>query len=346
MAFTGEDLSNFDNALKTFQLPDVARDIDDRVPFYKTIMGSAGEKPTGGKSLTATWAAETAANLGWGPLTEDGDFATPRKGTYKNYSLSPAHLNAGFEHSGHLAASGFSDKYAWIYAEAERFANDTKSTVTRLVGILIMLDGTANLGTILSISTNTITMDTGQIMNALLGMRLTIRDTASGGSEQLTSSQPASGTVTDSDFVNNKFTITDATGAAAGDTIAIYEFYGATLPNALRNIISNTGTFQNINRATAGNKFATSPVRSDTGALGDSMLIQTAHDVLKTSPDNKPNTSWLCVQDFDSNRWYYLTKQDQVRYTAGEKKIMGGYSGVGLSTGGAGEVTLAADPRA
>lgn len=348
MAFTGEDLANFDNALKTFQYQEVIRDIDDRVPLYKTIKGRASGRPTGGKSLTTTWEALTGANLGWGPLTEAGDLATPRKGIYKNYSLSPAHLNCGFEYSGHLAASGYSDKYAWIYAEAENFANETKLTVTRLVGILIMLDGTANIGTVLSVSTNTITMDTGQIMNILLGMRLTIRDAASAGSELLSGAQPASGTVTDTDYPNNKFTITDAsTGSSlVGGYIAIYEFYGATLPNALRNIVSGTGTFQGIPRATAGNKFAVSQVRTDTGALGDNMLIQTAHDVLKMSPDNSPTSGWLAIQDYDSQRWYYLTKQDQVRYTAGEKKITGGYSGVGLSLGGGGEVVLTADPRA
>jgi len=288
MAFTGEDLANFDNALKTFQYQEVIRDIDDRIPAYKTIKGRVGNRPTGGKSLTCTWSAQTARNLGWGPLTENGDFAAARKGTYKNYSLSPAHLNAGFEYSGHLAASGFSDKYAWILAEAEQFANETKMTMTLLCGILIMLDGTANLGTVLSISTNTITMDTGQINNVELGMRLTIRDVASGGSEQLTSAQPASGTVTDVDKPNNKFTVADATGAAAGDVIAIYEFYGATLPNGLRNIISDSGTFQGINRATPGNKFAVSFVRTDTGALTDDLLIKTTHDVLKFAPDDSP----------------------------------------------------------
>ena len=350
MAFTGEDLADFDNALKTFQPQEVVRDIDNRVPLYKTIKGAASGRPTGGKSLTANWMVETGANLGWDDLTEGGDFATPRKGIYKNYSLSCAHMSFAFEVSGHLQASGYSDKYAWIAAESERFMDQTKDTVTRLVGILIMLDGTANLGTILSIATNTITLDTGQILNVLLGMRLTIRDTASGGTEQLTGAQPAAGQVSDPDYPGNAFTIGDATGAAAGDYVAIYEFYGATLPNGIRNIVAATGTFQGINRASAGNKFAVSQVRSDTGAFGDNMLIRTAHEVLKMSPDKDPTKGWLAIMDFDSQRWYYLTKQDQVRFQGGGgqggQKIVGGYAGVGLSLGGGGEVMLTADERA
>ena len=346
MAFTGEDLSNFDLALKYFYpTVDVVSDIDNRVPFLKTIEGRP-ERPTAGKSLTATWAAQTGRNLGWDDLTENGDFATPRKGTYKNWSLSPAHVNAGFEVSGHLEAAGTRKDANFFEELADKFAMETKKTVTLLLGILIMLDGTANIGTILSIATHTITMDTGNIANVELGMRLTIRDTASGGSEQLTSSQPASGTVTSVDKPNNKFTVTDATGAAAGDVIAIYEFYGATLPNGIRNMIGNSGTFQGLNRATAGNEFASSPIRSDTGAYGDSMLIQTAHDVLKFSVDSDPSADWLAITDFDSTRWFYLTKQDQVRYTSDTKKIIGGYDTVGLSTGGGGTVNLTADPRA
>lgn len=346
MAFTGEDLSNFDLALKTFFYDETISDIPNRVPFFKTVKGRMNERPTGGRSLTATWHVETASNLGWGPLTEAGDFATPRKGTQKNYSLSPAHLNCGFEFSGHLESAGKRKDMNFFYELGEKFSNDTKKTVTRLLGILVMLDGTANLGTVLSIAGNVVTMDTGAIANILLSMRLTFRDLASGGTEQLTSAQPASGTVTDVDEPNNKFTVTDIAGATAGDVIAIYEFYGSTLANALRNIVSDTGTYMGQNRATAGNKFAVSYVKSDTGAIGDAMLIETAHKVMQFSREEDPTSDWLAVTDFQTTRWYYLSKMDQVRYTAGEKKIVGGYDGVAISTGGGGTFVLGADPRA
>lgn len=346
MAFTGEDLSNFDLALKTYYVQTVVRDISDKVPFLKTIDGK-DERPTGGRSRTATWEVESAANLGWAALSEAGDFATPRKGTYKNYSLSVADLNVGFEISGHLETAGVTKDMNFFMQLGEKFANETKKTMTRLLGILVMLDGTANIGTVLSVATNTITLDTGNINNILLTMRLTIRNAASGGAEQLSNgNQPTDGTVTDVDEYNNAFTINNATGAAAGHTIAIYEFYGSTLPNGLRNMIGNTGTFQGINRATAGNKFAVSPVVTDTGVYGDSMLIKAAHNVLKFSRDDDPSADWLAITHHDDTRWYYLTKQDQVRYTAGDKKIIGGYDGVGLSTGGGGTVVLTADTRA
>lgn len=347
MAFTGEDLSNFDLALKTFYVDEVIRDIPDFVPFLKTIRGRTKDRPTGGRSRTATWEVETAANLSWGPLTEAGDFAAPRKGTYKNYSLSLADMSFGFEFSGHLESAGTRKDMNFFMELGEKFANDTKKTVTRLLGILIMLDGTAVLGTIGALpGSNVVTMDTGNINNILLGMRLTIRDLASGGTEQLTSAQPASGTVTNVNEVSNQFTVTDISGAAVGDFIAIYEFYGATLPNALRNVVSNTGTFQGIVRTTAGNTFASSPVTTDTSAYGDSMLIGAAHNVLKFSREEDPTADWLAITDFDSTKWYYLTKMDQVRYTGDQKKIVGGYDTVGISTGGGGTVNLTADKRA
>lgn len=346
MAFTGEDLSNFDLALKTFYDDEIVDDVPDGVQFLKTIKGRMKDRPTGGRSRTATWEVETAANLSWGPLTEGGDFSAARKGTYKNYSLSLADMSFGCEFSGHLESAGTRKDMNFFMALGEKFANDTKETVTRLLGILIMLDGTANLGTVLSISSNTITLDTGNINNILLTMRLTFRNLASGGAEQLSSAQPAAGTVTNVDEYNNAFTINDVTGAAVGNFIAIAEFYGSTLPNALRNIVSDTGTFQGINRATAGNTFAKAPVTTDTGPYGDSMLIGACHKVLKFSREKDPSADWLAITDHDSTKWYFMTKIDQVRFQAGDKKIVGGYDVVGLSTGGGGTVNLTADKHA
>lgn len=343
---SAETLSTFDLALKTFFVQEVVDDIPYRVPFFKTISGSMKDRPTGGRSLTATWAVETGANLGWDTLSEGGDLAVSRTGTRKNYSLSVAHMSFATEFTGHLEASGVKKDMTFFYDVAEKFTNDTKKVVTMLMGILVMLDGTANLGTILSIATtNTFTLDTGQIHNFLLTMRLTVRDTASGGSEQLTSAQPASGTITSVEEPQNRFTVADGTGAAAGDTLALYEFYGATLPNAIRNIIAETGTFQGQNRATAGLEFARGRVRTDTGALTDDLIIRTAHDVMKMTRDTNPTAEWVALTDFDSERWLYLTKSDQVRYTANEK-IVGGYKGVAVSTGGNGTLTLATDQRA
>jgi hypothetical protein len=342
---SAETLSTFDLALKTFFVQEVVDDIPYRVPFFKTISGSMKDRPTGGRSLTATWAVETGANLGWDTLTESGDLAVSRTGTRKNYSLSVAHMSFSTEFSGHLEASGTRRDMTFFYDVAEKFTNDTKKVVTMLMGILVMLDGTANLGTILSVSTNTITLDTGQIHNFLLTMRLTVRDTASGGTEQLSSAQPASGTITSVEEPQNRFTIADATGAVAGDFLALYEFYGAVLPNAIRNIISETGTFQGQNRATAGLEFARGRVRTDTGPLTDDLIIRTAHDVMKMTRDTDPTADWVALTDFDSERWLYLTKSDQVRYTANEK-IVGGYKGVAVSTGGNGTLTLATDQRA
>lgn len=347
MAFTGEDLSNFNLALKTFYVDETIDDVPNGVKFLKTIRGRMNERPAAGQSITATWAAQTAENLGWGALTEDGDFATPRKGTYKNYSLSVAHLNCGFEFSGHLEAAGTRKDANFFMQLGEKFANDTKKSITLLMGILVTLDGTAVLGTVLSVSSNTITMDTGQIHNITLGMRLTIRSAATAGSELLSGSQPSSGTVTSVDEPNNKFTITSAaTGSSlVGGYIAIYELYDTTLPNAIRNIVGTTGTFQGLNRATAGNELAKGSVRADTGAIGDNMLIQAAHDVLKMTR-NESNPDWLAITDFDTTRWYYMTKADQVRWTADQKKIIGGYDSIAISTGGGGTVNLAADQRA
>lgn len=344
MSITGDTLTTFTYALKVFQRDKLVSDIPNNVAFYKMIQGNINRQPVGGRSLTANWAVHQARNLGWGPLSEGGDFATPRTNSYVAYSLSLAHMNIGFEFTGHLEAAGGKPDYAWIVNQSEQFAKDTKDAVTRLMAILLMLDGTANLGTISAVSTNIITLATGQIAHFELGMRLTIRDTASGGTEQLTSAQPASGTITDVDYANNAFTVADAAGAVAGDVVALYEFYGATLPNGLRNIVGNTGTFQGVNRATAGNKFASSWIRNVTVPLTDNLLIQTAHDVDKFSRNAK-HIGDIMLTDKDSERWYYLSKADQVRFN-GETKILGGYEAVGVAIGAGGKRWLMADANA
>lgn len=344
MAITGDTLTTFTYALKVFQRDKLVSDIPNNVAFFKMIQGNVNRQPVGGRSLTATWAVHQQRNLGWGPLTEGGDFATPRTNNFAAYSLALAHMNIGFEFTGHLEAAGSRPDYAWVVNQAEQFAKDTKDAVTRLMAILLMLDGTANLGTISAVSTNTITLATGQIAHFEIGMRLTIRDTASGGSEQLTSAQPASGTITDVDYQENKFTIADAAGAVAGDVIALYEFYGTTLPNGLRNIVSNTGTFQGVNRATAGNKFANAWLKSTTVPLTDNLLIETAHYVDKFSRNAK-HIGDIMLTDKDSERWYYLSKTDQVRYS-GETKMLGGYEAMGVAIGAGGKRWLMADPNA
>lgn len=344
MAVTGDTLTTFNLALKTYQRPKLHKAIPGAVAMLALIQGSADRHPVGGRSLTATWAVHQKRNLGWGPLSDGGDLAAARTNTFQNYSLSVAHMNMGFEFTGHLEAAGSQPDFAWVMNQAETWAKDTKDAVARLMGILLMLDGTANLGTISSISTNTITLATGQINHFELDMRLTVRDTASGGSEQLTSAQPASGTVTDVDHASNAFTIADATGAAAGDVIALYEFYGSTLPNGLRNIFSTTGTFQGVNRATAGNKFAQAFVKTATGALTDNLLIESAHLVDKFAWEDT-HVGDVMLTDLDSERWYYLSKADQVRYQ-GETKIMGGYEATGVAIGAGGKRWLMADKNA
>lgn len=343
MAVTGDTLTTANLGLKTFFRKKLIRDIPDEVPFFTAIKDKTKNVTVGGRSLQATWAIETQRGSGYNVFSEGGDLATPRAMAFANYTQTLAHYSVGFEFTGHLEAAGKSDPYTYIGGILMKLTDETKRTMTRLLGISVMNDGTAVLGQITAISTNVLTIGSTQIAWFEPGMFLTVRDTTTSGSEQLTSAQPASGKITAVDYANSTVEIADATGASVNDYVAIYGLYDQTLIQGIRSLVDNSGTVQGVDRSTAGNEFAESWELAAGGAAISESLIQQLNDLIfKFSRHKKAPKYYLT--DADSVRWAFLSLVGRQRY-ADTDGMVGGYETVKFHTGD-GPRELIKDPNA
>ncbi|MGB1226158.1 MAG: hypothetical protein ACPHCN_18725, partial [Mycobacterium sp.] len=325
MAYAGDTLTIYGDALKTYERDELIRNIPDRVRFLKTLKGNGKKLTIGGKALTVTWATKTGRGWGMNALGEGGDYAAEGTASFDAYTASLAHYSYTGAVSGHLQAAGGKPDFSF----AARAAMETREEVSRMaekhLGISIMLDGTAVLGQISNVSSDTLTITGANMGWFEKNMRLTVRDSASGGSEQLTSAQPASGTITAVDKVGNTITVADATGAAANDYVAWYGLYGQTVIQGIQSLNDSSGTVQGVNRATAGNEHAQAWEQSGAGAaLSETMVLELNDTVWKHAPGEDDVYPDVFLTDTDSARWLAASMAGRHRFSD-QTKMVGGY---------------------
>ncbi|TFG48514.1 MAG: hypothetical protein E4H38_06365, partial [Gemmatimonadales bacterium] len=237
-----------------------------------TMIRNKGKKRTvGGSSFQAVWASNVTRGMGSSALdTEGGDLAAGIADKADNYTLGVSQSSFSFEVSGKLLSAARKKGPKFFKNLMDEKMKNTLDNVQFFIAIHMFGDGTGNIGTINAVSGTTngyITMNAPGIRWFRRGMRITVRDTATSGSEQLTN-QVASvaGEIVDEDRENDRIYCRDVAGAAANDYVALFNHYGATAPNGLKNIVSTTGTFQNIDRTAVGGFYAKAWV-TDRGAV-------------------------------------------------------------------------------
>lgn len=332
MAITGDLLSSANLGLKTYFRKKLCRDIPDNIPFFSIVKDKSQQLTFGGRSLQATWAIETARGWGLGSHGDGGDFTDARPMQFENYVAELAHYHWTTEFTGHLEAAGTSDPFTYLGNIMRKLSMETQKGMTRWLGISAMSDGTAVLGRINGIPAgNVLTLDETQMNYFEVGMYITVRDTRSGGSEQLTGTLPDAGLIVAVDYQNSTITIADAAGAADNDYVAIAGLYGQTLMEGIRSLNTNVGTVQAIDRSVAGNEFAQAWVVPGGGAALSESLVQKANDEILNRSRNKKYPG-VILSDTDSRRWFFGAMVDRHRFADNERMI-GGYHSIGFHTG-------------
>ena len=285
-------------------------------PTWGVIERLAKREEVGGKNLDAQWAHQRYAGVGMGALTEGGDYPTAAAAAAINPALGLAHWAFAVDFTGHLEAQGSDREAGWAGDWKKKLSRDLRDRHRFLLARFAFHDGTANWGTVSAVSGTTdgyIEVSGAPIWFFQPGETLTIRDTASGGTEQLTGGA-GSGLIKDIDYDNNRVYMADVSGAAANDTIAISGFYDATVPNGIKNIIGNTGTIQGINRATVGNYMYRATVQTTTSSLSPTNVdeLRDTVEAIASARGMKYRSQWIGNRKM--RRWATLATIGQNRF--------------------------------
>lgn len=298
------------NFYKTLYRDFMASDVPMASKLSRTLEKRAKHITAAGTSLNATWQHKSADGVGMTVLSEAGDFAQPVASVPKQMSLGLAHCQFTVGFTGHLEAQGKSKAATWTGDYVKMKGRELRDKARSVWARFLLHDGTANFGQITAVSGTTngyITVDTAPIHFYVKQEELTIRDTASSGSEQLTGGA-GSGVIQDVDYINGRIYLADVSGAAIGDYVALANFYDSTVPNGIENIASASGTIQGLARATVGNFLAQATYvdAGSTALTADQVdsLRDTVEDIAGTRDDGGYNSMWVC--DRQMRRWMAL----------------------------------------
>lgn len=285
-------------------------------PLWGMVEKVAKKEEVGGRNLDAQWVHQQYEGVGMSALSEGGDYPTAASDLAINPSLGLAHWAFAVDFTGHLEAQGSDREAGWAGDWKKKKAKALRNRHRSLLARFAMHDGTANWGTVATVSGTTngfITVSGVPIHFFYPGETLTIRDLTTGGSEQLTGGA-GSGLIVDVDYENERVYLADVTGAAAADTIALDGFYDQTVPNGIKNIIDSGGTIQGVNRSTVGNFMYRATEQTTTSALSPSDVdaLRDAVEDLATTRGLKYKSTWIGNRKM--RRWATLATIGQNRF--------------------------------
>lgn len=286
------------------------------------IKSKSAKETAGGKNLDATWMQKSYQGVGAGALTQNGDFPQPLQMGALNYTLAltAAAYAVGISDDAEVAM-GQGPGFGWLKKKyAKEIYADLVDYAASIRGRFLMNDGTPIFATVSAVSGGAlgyVTISSGSIRMFRKGEVVGIYDATSAGTNQLTGAGTP-GLIVDIDEQNNRLYLTDVTGAAANDYVALSGFYNATVPNGLRNLVgSNTGTVQGVLRTTAGNFLAQPNVINFASvSLGATTMDQIRDLVEDVSSDRegKRKSRWAVTRT--TRRWAQLATTGQVRFAA------------------------------
>lgn len=312
---TSTSLANF---FKTKFRHELGNDLPGGSDLAMAIDKAARTIEVGGTSLNTTWTNISAEGVGAGYLSDGGDYPTPTQQVPLQYSLGLAHMAFAVGLTGHAEAMGSGEDMSWIGGAAKYLGTRLKEYAKVTWSRFLVNDGTPNWGLVTGVNGTTngyITVDF-PVHFVRKNETLTIRNSASGGSEQL-SGAAGSGRVVDIDEYNERIYLADVSGAAIGDYVAHSGFYGGTVPNGIKNIVGATGSIQGVTRTTVGNFMTKAIVITSTGLAVTSTSVDELRDAVEIQAGarngGKRRAQWWANQKY--RRWAVLAAQGQVRFT-------------------------------
>jgi len=222
-----------------------------------TMIANEGSTETcGGLGLDVQWAEKTGDGVGSGALAEGGAFPQPVSSSAFNYKLALTHRAYSVMWTGHSEAMGTSEKMSWINGIIEEKGQEIRDRAAIETARFMLHTGSAILGQVTAVeglgANKYIVVDGASIHFYQKNQRLTARDLSTGGTEQFTGNSGNPVLVVDVDYVNGYVYMADTSGVSVGDYIAWANYYDATVPNGLQNLVLATGTIQNVTRTTVG----------------------------------------------------------------------------------------------
>lgn len=245
---------------KTFYRDFMQEDVPKCSALAERIMKNKAEE-LGGASRNATWSIRNATGVGFGTLSQGGNYPAAGFMSAINPVVACVDFAATVQWSGHALSMGSSKDKTFLTKKLIRMElDDLRSKVKKYIARMLMWDGTDVLGQTATASGTTggyFTLASGAapIHFFEAGDTLTLRTAASGGTEKLTNAATGAGRILQVNEGLGRIYLTDATGltAGGGDYIAWANIYGNTVIQGLRLMIDSTGTVNGLSRATAAN---------------------------------------------------------------------------------------------
>ena len=297
----GELLSTLANFHQTKYRDILNSDVPRASKAALMLFNKARKIELGGTSLNTTWAHQTAEGVGFGALTEGGDYPSAGYDSAENPTLGMTHFAGSVRWSGHAIAAGNKTRY-----DGERLirkkAKALTSQVKKYIARMFMWDGTDILcqaGAVSGTTNGYFTIKSGGCPIHFFepGQVVTFRNAASSGSEQLTNASSGGGRVVAIDPDLGRVYLADITGGAADDYIAWANCYDASIPNGLRNLVDSGGTsVMGVDRTAAAGAFLRSIEIDHNSAGMSSTLVDELRDRIMDQAHlrgGKGNTSWV-----------------------------------------------------
>lgn len=303
-------------------------------PVMERIVTKARKIDIGGISLNATLSIRNASGFTPGALSEAGAFPTPGFQSGVSPTLTCAHFAGAVGWSGHVLAMGKSQLMSFqTRDEIKQNLLDLKDGIHKLLVRMVSWNGTAIWGTTALASGTTggyITMASGSAPTNFFeaGWTLTLRTATSGGTEKLTNAATGAGRILQvrDDVSPAQIVLTDASGATAGggDYVAVAGLYDQTVIDGLLNLVKNTGTVMNLDRATGANAAMRAWYKDMSGAP----LGLTDPDYLRDSVNDRASlrygyaSTWVCNRR--SRRSLAATTLGMIRFADQSKAAQSG----------------------
>lgn len=280
--------------------------------------------PVGGQSLQITWGSDTVLGSGSGSLsTEGGDLAAGKPHRAKNFTLGLAEYSFTTEMSGKLISQAKKRGPKFFKALVDGYMSKLLKSQQFFIAGRFFQNGDGQIAQISAVSSNVLTLSTPGPIWVRPGQYVTVRDLTTGGSEQLTGTAGVANEIVDVDRENSTITLQDGTGAAINDYVYLANHYDVTECNGLQNLVGvQTGTVQNVNRATAGNNYA-KPFLVDRGGLALREIDFMELNNRLSQYSNNTETIGMFVTDFQSSIDLFEAIGDRHRYSDNTNMVAG-----------------------
>lgn len=277
----------------------------------------------GGQSLQSVWASRTVQGSGSGSLSEGGDLAAGKPHRAKNFTEGLAEYSFTTEMSGKLISQAKKRGPKFFKNLIDEYMTYLLDNVQFFLATRFFGNADGLIAQISAVNSNVLTLATPGPIWVRPGQYVTVRDATTSGTEQLSGTPATDGEIVDVDRENSTITLADASGAAGNDYVYLANHYDVTEMNGLRNLIGvQTGTVQNVNRATAGNNYAKPWLIDRSGGVLREIDFMNLNNRLSKYANNVDSVG-MFVTDHDSVIDLFEAVGDRHRYSDNTEMIAG-----------------------